>query len=179
MPETKLLTPEELDSIFCLAQLPITDVISGDIELLRDHIRVLEQKHAGELAAKNEHNAELQILAWQWMKAHDSLKAGCEYSLPNVVSMPQLIAELAELRAQLAAPTHGLNAIADLRRERDEARETAKTYRRKAAALDALNDDLAKLTASLSPEVQNVVRDAIKEYLEPKGAAVKALEAER
>jgi hypothetical protein len=117
MPEPKLLTPEELA---CIEDGDLPDDPADDVRSLLGHIRALEAKHAGELAA------------WKYRA----------------------------LEAEAV--------IVQLRRERDEAREIAETYRRKAEALDALNADLAKLTASLPPEVQKVVRNAIGEYLEPK-----------
>lgn len=43
----------------------------------------------------------LQLLAWEWMAAHDCLKSGREYSLPRTTDKPKLVALIETLTAAL------------------------------------------------------------------------------
>lgn len=61
---------------------------------------LLEQAEARATAAEAR-NAELSMLAYRWMEAHDRLKAGENYDLPSPADLPAAEAQLAKAKEAL------------------------------------------------------------------------------
>jgi hypothetical protein len=68
------------------------------------------------LTAENERKQarilELNMLAFKWMDAHDKLKAGEPYDWPCTTDMPDALARIAELEAEVAAAREALEPFA-------------------------------------------------------------------